>query len=169
MAVAYGQSDLQELAVEHARLFVGPFELKAPPYGSVYLEAGRRVMGESTMEVIGLYREMGLSISESFRDLPDHVAVELEFMYYLVIQQLEAAQAGDVKRTRRYVEAQALFLDGHLRRWVPRFRAAILAATGSPFYRSLARCLEVFTEADARLLRSALAGTTEEPGPAPEG
>ena len=42
----------KELSVEYAKLFVGPFELAAPPYGSVYMDDGGRVMGDSTMKVI---------------------------------------------------------------------------------------------------------------------
>ncbi|MDP3016975.1 MAG: molecular chaperone TorD family protein [Deltaproteobacteria bacterium] len=74
----------EDLAVEYARLFVGPYELKAPPYGSVYLGGARRVMGNSTMGVIKLYEETGLVMDKDFKELPDHIAVELEFMYYLI-------------------------------------------------------------------------------------
>lgn len=37
--------DLHELKLDHARLFVGPFELAAPFFGSVYLEGRRTLMG----------------------------------------------------------------------------------------------------------------------------
>ena len=70
----------EELSVEYATLFVGPYELKAPPYGSVYLDEGRRVMGDSTIEVIRMYQEAGLTLDENFKELPDHIAVELEFI-----------------------------------------------------------------------------------------
>ena len=33
----------EELVIDHARLFVGPFALLAPPFGSVYLEGERRL------------------------------------------------------------------------------------------------------------------------------
>ena len=37
-ALASGNGSLEALAVEHARLFIGPFQLVAPPYGSIYLD-----------------------------------------------------------------------------------------------------------------------------------
>ncbi len=40
-----------------------------PNNGSVYLDEGRRVMGDSTMEVIKMYRDEGLSIDEDFKEL----------------------------------------------------------------------------------------------------
>ena len=42
----------EQMVVDYAALFVGPFELPAPPYGSVYLERSQRVMGDSTMKVM---------------------------------------------------------------------------------------------------------------------
>ena len=54
--------DLTRLEVDYAKLFVGPFSLSAPPYGSVYLEDERRVMGESTFDVIHRYKDAGLEL-----------------------------------------------------------------------------------------------------------
>jgi len=45
-----GMDDVQLLMVDYSKLFVGPYQLLAPPYGSVYLEDGK-LMGESTMDV----------------------------------------------------------------------------------------------------------------------
>ncbi len=58
----------EDLNVEYARLFVGPFELLAAPYGSVYLDDGGRVMGDSTMKVIEAYQKEGLSKNDDFKD-----------------------------------------------------------------------------------------------------
>src|SRR3989304_4531298 len=64
----------EELLVEYSRLFIGPFGVIAPPYGSVYLDGERRVMGDSTMKVIGMYRDEGLSGPSDATALPDHGA-----------------------------------------------------------------------------------------------
>ena len=37
-----------------------------------------------------LYADAGFEMDEAFRDLPDHVAAELEFMYLLLFRQAEA-------------------------------------------------------------------------------
>ena len=49
MLLSLQQYNQQELSVDHAALFVGPFELIAAPYGSVWREKQRLVMGDSTM------------------------------------------------------------------------------------------------------------------------
>ena len=49
--------ETNELLVEYAKLFVGPFALLAPPYGSVYMEDGSRIMGVSTVAVMSYYKD----------------------------------------------------------------------------------------------------------------
>jgi len=144
MEKAFLQYTDEELAVEYAKLFVGPFELKAPPYGSVYLDEGRRVMGDSTMEVIKMYEEEGLSRDSEFNDLPDHIAVELEFMNYLIFREVEALQKSDLKNAMEFLDKQEVFLNTFLRRWVPAFCERIKQGTENKFYTALSDCVSKF-------------------------
>jgi TorA maturation chaperone TorD len=137
----------EDLNVEYARLFVGPFELLAPPYGSVYLDDGGRVMGDSTMKVIERYEKEGLARSDDFKDLPDHVAVEMEFISYLIYKEREALETSDLDAVRKYAEKQEAFLNNFIRPWMPQFCSKIKAGTENEFYRSLAECLSVFVAA----------------------
>ena len=50
------ETDIEQLIIDFSRLFVGPFKLLAPPYGSVNLEGGRRIMGNSTLDAHNRYR-----------------------------------------------------------------------------------------------------------------
>ncbi|MDP3298133.1 MAG: molecular chaperone TorD family protein [Thermodesulfovibrionia bacterium] len=133
----------EELSVEYSKLFVGPFELLAPPYGSVYLE-GRRVMGDSTMEAIKVYQKEGLSRSDDFKDLPDHIAVELEFMSYLIYKEIKALESSDFKTTEEFIDKQEDFLNRFLRRWVSPFCEKIKEGTNNGFYTALADCVSTF-------------------------
>jgi TorA maturation chaperone TorD len=144
MQVSISDCSAEDLMVEHARLFVGPQQVIAPPYGSVYLEEGRRVMGDSTLKARQTYQEAGLHLDPDFKELPDHIAVELEFLYFLTAKGVEAAAAGKVEESRRYDSAREVFLDQHLRRWVPPFCARVAEGTESDFYRDLAECLTAF-------------------------
>ena len=134
----------EELRVEYAKLFVGPFELLAAPYGSVYLDDGGRVMGDSTMEVIDAYEKEGLSRSDNFKDLPDHIAVEMEFMSYLIYKEREALDRSDSDAAKEYAEKQDDFLNNFIRQWVPEFCTKIKASTDNRFYSALAECVSVF-------------------------
>lgn len=133
-----------DLLVDYAKLFVGPYELIAPPYGSVYLDKSRKVMGDSTIEVIKMYREEGLSIDENFRELPDHIAVELEFMYYLIFKEIAALENSDNKQADHYIEAQKRFHQMFLAPWVRQFCDKITEGTDNEFYTALAKCLSAF-------------------------
>jgi len=138
----------EELAIEYAKLFVGPFELKAPPYGSVYLNGERKVMGDSTMEVINMYHEKGLSIDEDFKELPDHIAVELEFMNYMIYNEIDTCMNSKLPEAIEALKYQEFFLKKHLGAWVSDFSKAIRQNSDNPFYTNLAKCTEVFIKTD---------------------
>ena len=121
MERAFSEKGEEELKVEYARLFVGPYELKAPPYGSVYLDGERRVMGNSTMEAIRLYEEAGLVIDQGFKELPDHIAVELEFMYYLIHKEVEALEKSEKEKALALRETRNQFFNRLLSPWIPAF------------------------------------------------
>jgi TorA maturation chaperone TorD len=140
----------EDLAVEYARLFVGPYELKAPPYGSVYLDGERRVMGNSTMEVIRLYEEAGLVMDKDFKELPDHIAVELEFMYYLIHKEVEALEKSEKDKALVIGETRNHFFNRFLSPWVPAFCKKMKESTDNLFYIALADCLSTFIANQSR-------------------
>jgi len=138
----------ESLAVEHARLFIGPFHLVAPPYGSIYLDDAKTVMGDSTARVAAFYHNCGLHLADDFHELPDHFAVELEFMSYLAFKQREAEDAGDKDEYARIVSLQREFLDRFLMPWLVPFTSAIINDGEAPFYQAIARCSAAFINAD---------------------
>ncbi len=150
MEKAFSTSNEEELLIEYAGLFVGPYELKAPPYGSVYLDGERRVMGDSTLKVIGLYEEAGLVMDRDFKELPDHIAVELEFMYYLIYKEMEALESSNEERALAIGQIRNQFLNQYLSPWVPAFCEKIKEATDHPFYIALANCLSTFVTNQSR-------------------
>lgn len=152
--VAAGKSSLDSLAVEHARLFIGPFQLIAPPYGSIYLDDAKTVMGDSTARVAAFYHYCGLHLADDFHELPDHFAVELEFMSYLAFKQREAEASGDKAETMRFVGLQKEFLDRFLIPWLEPFTSAIVIDDEAPFYKSIAQCTSAFIHTDYTSLMS---------------
>lgn len=122
--------DLMDLIIEHTKLFVGPFDLLVAPYSSVYLDGQRRVMGESTMQVLALYREAGLAMESDFKQLPDHIAVEFEFMYYLLAKHLETHE-------EQWLERKCNFVANHMGEWVAKFSDTLMARALSVFYKNL--------------------------------
>jgi TorA maturation chaperone TorD/Pyruvate/2-oxoacid:ferredoxin oxidoreductase delta subunit len=123
------------LEAEYARLFVGPGRPVAHPYESVYREG--RVMGDCTLAVRQSYAAEGLA--PEGHSLPDHVAVELEFMAHLAQREAEAQERGDEEGALAYLRQQEAFLSEHLGRWLPRFCQRILTGGAHPFYADLAQ------------------------------
>lgn len=89
---------LRNFAVGYNRLFFGPGHVLVPPYESVHMSANGLVMGQAAVDVSRKYREEGLAISPDFKNLPDHVVVELEFMAHLCIHEVEAWANGDSEK-----------------------------------------------------------------------
>ena len=141
-----GMSDIDSLIIDYSKLFVGPYGLLAPPYGSVYLEDTDRVMGNSTADVRKKYSEEGLDIS--LKEAPDHIAIELEFMYFLVFKEIEATKNHDLSNTTRYKEKQRAFLETHLGVWVSDFASKVEASAQTEFYKYLARVTKSFVTND---------------------
>ncbi len=138
--------DLDALSLDFSRLFLGPYKLHAPPYGSVYLDGERQIMGKSTLEVRNKYRESGLDISSDFRNPPDHIAAELEFMYFLILKETEAIGNSDIDSTVSFLEKQRTFLREHLGAWVFDFANTIEEEAETDFYKNLARATKTFIE-----------------------
>jgi putative dimethyl sulfoxide reductase chaperone len=152
-AALQSHEGFEELAIDHARLFVGPFALLAPPYGSVYLEGERRLMGDSTLAVGECYHEVGLEVAAGFNGTPDHIAVELEFMHFLIIKELDALGCGFLDRARNFRQKQRAFLERHLAAWVPDFSRSVQEQAATQFYQGLAATTRIFIESDSDRLR----------------
>lgn len=139
-----GTSNFEPLTVDYARLFVGPYQLLASPYESVYLDGTRQVMGDSTLDVIKNYREAGIDINEEFTEPPDHIAAELEFIYFLIMKTLESASNSDFEGAVKFSQKQRLFLERHLTAWLDDFASDVEEHAGTQFYRNLAQVTKLF-------------------------
>lgn len=137
--------DLTEMQVDHARLFLGPTELLAAPYGSVYLDEGRTIMGDSTMEAKKHYQAVGLKPSDDIKQPPDFIATELEFLFFLIHCHL---QAEDAEAAGEFLERQRAFLNQHLGRWVEPFTELMIKEAGTEFYKILGVLTQNFIKAE---------------------
>ena len=143
---------LESIRVDFAKLFVGPFKLLAAPYGSVYLDGERKMMGDSTLDVRSRYREAGLDTSKNFKDAPDHISAELEFMYFLIFKEIEAFADSDTETAMDFIQKQKSFLEDHLMAWVPEFAKNINEHAENPFYPNLATATETFLQENYQIV-----------------
>lgn len=149
---AFAAQDLQTLLVDYTRLFLGPMQALASPYGSSWLSAPVQTEENPPLAVLDLYSAGGFEIDEEFRELPDHVAVELEFLYLLIFNKNQASQAGNMDDLTLTELLQRRFLGEHLGVWMGPFAAAVKAGADTAFYRELAAFTERFVRMEAGAL-----------------
>jgi len=147
---AFAAAALQELLVDYSRLFLGPVQALARPYASVWLSGENVVMQDTTMALLQLYEQGGFAIDDNFQELPDHVAVELEFLYLLTHQLNQARAAGDAEAVQALQLLRTAFLDGHLGRWLGGFILAVHDHAQTDFYRELAELTELFVRLEGQ-------------------
>jgi TorA maturation chaperone TorD len=148
---AFAAQELQTLLVDYTKLFLGPPEALAKPYGSCWLSGEAGLMQDSTMLVLALYHEAGFEIDEEFMEVPDHVAVELEFLYLLTFRQNEAHRAGLAEVSAAWEQLQDVFLREHLGKSIGPFAAAVKQHAETAFYRELAQLTERFVRMEMSL------------------
>ena len=126
MAKYLGKSKLEhykDLSYEYADIFLNAGVNPALPYESVHATGEPVVMQKSVFDVRAAFRKAGVHKSEDYKDLDDYIAVELEFVQYLL-------EKGDT-------DAAADFLNNHLMNWIPQFHAALYSAATLDFYKGL--------------------------------
>lgn len=144
MGQEFRNTALDSLLIDYTRLFIGPMDILAKPYGSYWLEEEKTLMGESTMAVQALYAEAEFEMDEEFKELPDHIAAELEFLYLLLFRENEARNAKDAVKLSTALELQRRFLKAHLGAWISKFTDAVRSSAQCGFYRELAELTEKF-------------------------
>lgn len=144
---------LDDLQVEYTGLFIYAGDaLCCLPYESIYREKGKRLSGESTVSVKQFYRRFKICVSPEFRDLADHLAVELNFMHFLAYNEDMFSTRGQEQESNLCTENERIFLNKHLLKWVPAFAKCLKENSQSVFFRALSQVTSDFLSADSAQL-----------------
>ena len=111
-------------------------------------------MGNSTLDARERYRDAGLDKAKTFKDAPDHITAELEFMHYLIFKEIEALSNSDMQAAIGLLQKQKSFLEDHLMAWVPELAQNITKHAEYSFYPNLARATEIFLQEHERIFSS---------------
>lgn len=134
------QADLAGLVdilnLEATRLFEGPGQPLAPPYGSYYLN-GKRLVGPEAIAVRKTHLK-ALLLPEFDNHLPaDHLALELGFIAAL-------AEKGSVL----CLNQMRTFINEHILSWVPMWKNDVFAVKPHPFFAGLVKLTIMMLEED---------------------
>ncbi len=131
----------EELSLEFARLFIGPVDPPAIPYASFYLSEGHSLMTEETMAVRKQYLEAGVALKNLHQIPDDHIAIELDFLYYLTERALGLLENGNNTEAERLLKLRRDFLKDHFLLWASAFAKRILESTCENYYKGAASFL----------------------------
>lgn len=141
-----------DLAVEYTRLFIGPGK-HVSPYAAVYLGGeGASLWGPSTIWVQGFITDAGFDYQPDSKGLPDHIAVELEFLQGIAAREAAALESGDENTLAALKKIETAFIQEHLSVWLPKFRDQVVSQAESPFYREMANLAANFIETEKQAL-----------------
>jgi TorA maturation chaperone TorD len=131
--------EFDPLMADYTRLFVGPGQVLAPPWESVYFNDERLLFQVPTLQVRAWYRRFGLETAGEQTEPDDHIGLELAFLAHLGRLGLQAAEARRAEKLPELLDAQRAFLAGHLLKWAPAWCCAVEAQASTAFYSGLAR------------------------------
>ncbi|WP_337015192.1 Tat proofreading chaperone DmsD [Leclercia sp. AS011] len=111
------------------RLFIGPWALPAPPWGSVWLDRESVLFGDSTLALRQWMRDNGIVFEMAQNEPEDHFGTLLLLAAWL-------AENG------RNAERDQL-LAWHLLPWSSRFLTVFVDNAGHPFYQTLGQLAQL--------------------------
>jgi putative dimethyl sulfoxide reductase chaperone len=116
------QVDLPSLQSEHRRIF--------GLTGSLCYETEFGLPHEfrqvqELADITGFYQAFGFKMGGNVHERPDHISVEIEFMYLLALKEAYAIVNGTKEQLDICLNAQKSFLKEHLGRWIGLFAQAV--------------------------------------------
>lgn len=145
------------LPAEHTYLFAR--QVLVPIHEAGYAEAGGIGRPQDLSRLAELYAAFGFQVAERAKDLPDHLAIQLEFVSALYLKEAYALEQGWTGRARVAGKGRATFLREHLVWWYSPFEEKLRANARLPFYPALASWVGVLLAEEDMAAASAPART----------
>jgi TorA maturation chaperone TorD len=158
---------------EFMNLFKVPGGQYITPYESVFRDArdvaGKHVkgllMGQSAVNVQKWYKLAAVEISDEYKDLPDHIGLELNFLAHVCRKEQEFAAADDQARLTRAWEIERDFLAAHVVSWAIPLRDKLYGKSQHAYFRTVADLLVEFTKRDLATLEKVVGASSNKPLP----
>ncbi len=116
--------------------FTNLFLMHLVPYESFYIRDDQMIESGGGNPVLDLYNELNFSVElDKARVVsPDHIGVELEFMYMLCVASLKAFNEDNKDALCELYQVQRAFLKEHLLEWTPLFLINAKRESRTPLY-----------------------------------
>ncbi len=149
---------LGELRAEFTFLFIGPKSPPASLFESVYLSPRRHLFDKVTQQVRQEYSKYNLQVERKDSIPDDHIAYELEFLYFLSskIEEL-IAKNRPIKEVKELLQDSRDFLGNHPLKWVEAFSQNVDKAATYDFYKLSTKALVEFLKYDLEVVNELVA------------
>ncbi len=110
------------------------------PYESFYLREDGQIESGGDNPVYQAYEEFDFVVEKEKARVvsPDHIGVELEFMYMLCDAEAKALANSDAVAAQELREKQKSFLENHLMKWAPLYLINVKNEAQTPLYHDAA-------------------------------
>jgi len=131
------EKEMENLINEYYNVdFANLFIMHLVPYESFYVREDQMIESGGDNPVLELYNALDfrVKLAEARVVSPDHIGVELEFMYMLNVALKKALDAGDEEGVCELLQIQHGFLKDHLLEWAPMFLINVKRESRTPLY-----------------------------------
>lgn len=146
---------LQDIQIEYVRLFDYRPKCLIVESANIYRRdkfSDPESAAQVQDAVEDFYGKYGLNTGCWFKQPPDHILVELEFMHYLTHQEGVCLE-GESDEVKNYLRGEKEFLSEHLLNWGVDFCDCLKDSTCLPLYSSLAVLTKSLLLSEARYLQ----------------
>ncbi len=139
--------------------FTNLFLMHLVPYESFYTREDQMIESGGDNPIIALYNALDFRVElDKARVVsPDHIGVELEFMYMLCTALEKAIDADDKEGIQELLKIQKGFMQDHLLVWAPLFLIAMKKEARTPLYHDGAELALEFLLSDFEYINEQLA------------
>ncbi len=132
-----------ELAADFSELFLTDAKKGAPPYASVYLSETGQLFEQPHHDMLAIFKKQGLAVDPTFNEPADHIAIQLDYLGNLIIQ-----DGGEVSET------QVAFIEESVLPWLGLFVTATTKVSNSGFYQGICQLMQAFIEQDIAAIKA---------------
>lgn len=136
---AWRSDKLSDLKQDFQALFIGPGELLAVPWESVYRSQDHIIFDVQTIQVRHAYQQFAMPTPWLNVEPDDHIGLEMRFIAHLCALGLAALDQNDAPALERILAECRNFLGEHLLQWGPACLNLVQQHAQTPYYRGCAQ------------------------------
>lgn len=153
----YKKLSSQELIDNHLNIdFTDLSLIHLTPYESFYIREDAQIESGGDNPVYKFYEEFNFVVEKDKARVvsPDHIAIEMEFMYMLIEAERKALKNSDKKSAQEFRDIQIVFLEQHLLKFAPLYLINVKNEAQTPFYHDAAETTLEFLLSDYQYLKN---------------